>query len=416
MKAKRPISLLLLIALAAILWTGAAVAEEPIILEIYTWNDQVPYVQAVIDAYQKEHDIEFNITSVPADGEVYDNKLTVMLSGNADMDIMGIKGTAQITQYRQTGSLLELTDMIKESDLDVSNYGAMFSNITEDGHYFALPMRSTCWVLYYNTEMFDAAGLEYPGQMTWPEYADLAKKLTQKDGLEQKWGGYWVSWPGVRNFFATQMASYLTDDDLSPLQANLEFFNQLYNVDQSHMGYAEMTSTESNWLAEFENGNAAMLPNGEWFVGSILQDEAAGISDVKWEIAPMPVPEGVAPGTTVGSMEFMAVNANSTKKEAAFDFLKYLCGEEGAAIYASMGLIPAYSSDGASAAFQAAVGKESASVFFEAKKVPSELVHPDYKEISNAFAENAELYLIGEKTIEETMENFIAQRESIVKK
>jgi multiple sugar transport system substrate-binding protein len=396
--------------------SGEANAQRPVTLEILIWNDQEPYIKAVIDAYQKENNTQFNITTVPADSEEYDNKLTVMLSGNANVDIFGVKGTAQLTQYRQTGSLLELTDRIKTGGLDVNKYGTMYKNITTDGRYYALPMRSTCWVLYYNSKIFDEAGVKYPGQMTWREYGELAKRLTKGDRTNKVWGGYWVAWPAVLNFFASQMSSYLTDENLAPLKTNLELFNQFYNVDKSHMSVAEMSSTGSNWLGEFENGNVAMFPNGEWVISSILQDKAAGKTNVQWEIAPMPVPDGVAPGTTIGSMEFMAVNSASKKKDEAFKFLSYLCGEPGAEIYASMGLIPGYSSDKTSAAFRKAANKDSASVFFDAKIIQADLTTPGYNEVINAYAEHAELYLIGEKNIDETLRNFIAQRSAILKK
>jgi multiple sugar transport system substrate-binding protein len=387
-------------------------AQRPVTLDILIWNDQEPYLRAAIEAYQKVKNTQFNVTTVPADNEEYDNKLTVMLSGNAGVDIMGIKGVAQLTQYRQTGSLLEITDRVN-GEVDVSKYGAIFNNVMSDGRYFALPMRSTCWVLYYNRKLFDDAGLKYPGQMTWREYGELAKALTKGTGANKIWGGYWVAWPAVLNFFASQQASYLTDSDLSPLKANLELFNQFYNVDKSHMGVAEMSSTGSNWLGEFENGNVAMLPNGEWVISSILQDAADGKTNVQWEIAPMPVPDGVAPGTTIGSLEFMAINSASQKKDEAFEFLSFLCGEPGAEIYASMGLIPGYSSDKTAAAFKAAVNKDSSTVFFDAKKIQADLTTPGYNEVINAYAEHAELYLIGEKSIDETMRNFTTQRSSI---
>jgi multiple sugar transport system substrate-binding protein len=404
-----------IVLLAVSIFSGCNSKSAPA-LEVLIWNDQEPFLRAVIDAYGKEknQDLRFNITTVHADGDEYDNKLTVMLSANAGVDIVGIKGIAQITQYRNTGSLLDLTDRIKNSNLDVTKYGTMFTNIAQDGRYFILPMRSTCWVLYYNPDIFDEAGLPYPQQMTWGEYGELAMKLTKGQGMNRQWGSYWVFW--IPNFFAIQYGSYLTDEDLNPLKTNLELFNKFYNIDKSHMSLSEMSTTESNWIAEFQNGHTAMLPNGEWVVGMILQDEAQGKSNVRWEIAPMPVPEGVAPGTTIGSMEFMAISKASKMQDEAYDFLSFLCGERGAEIYASMGLIPAYSSDKVSAAFQKAVNKESAKVFFNANKIQEQLVDPRYNEIANAYYEHAELYAIGEKSLNETIANFIAQRNAILRK
>jgi multiple sugar transport system substrate-binding protein len=393
--------------------TSSGSEQKPVSVEILVWNDQEPYIRAVIDAYKKTKNVEFNLTTVPADADEYDNKLTVMLSANAGLDIFAIKTIAQLVQFSSTGSLLDLTDMISSNNLDISRFGKIFKDVSPNGRYYSLPMRNSAWVLFYNKQLFDEAGLPYPGQLTWTEYASLAKQLTKGSGVNKQWGGYWVSWPPMLNFFAVQKGSYLTDGDLEPLRYNLQLFNQFYNVDKSHMSVAEMSSTGSNWLGEFENGKVAMLPNGEWVVGMILQDIADGKTNVSWEIAPMPVPEGALPGTTVGGFTPVAISSKSQKKQDAFDFLAFLCGEQGAEIFAGMGIIPGYLSEKTSDAFKKASGKATANAFFETNLIMQDLIDPKYNEVVNAYAEHAQLYLLGEKTLDETIQNFTVQRAQI---
>ena len=66
-----------------------------------------------------------------------------------------------------------------------------------------MPYRQDFWVLYYNKNLFDAAGLDYPDHVTWDEYADLAQKLTGTDAAGQKvYGTYHHIWRSVMQAIA----------------------------------------------------------------------------------------------------------------------------------------------------------------------------------------------------------------------
>ena len=110
-------------------------------------------------------------------------------------------------------------------------------------------------------------------------------------------------------------------------------------------------------------------------INMLLNDINAGKTDVSWEIAPMPIPDVVEPGTTWGQFQFAGITSTTKHPEESFDFLKYLCGPEGAAIYASTGMVHAYTDEGAEAAYKEAVGKDSVSVIFNAKRSRN-LRHP----------------------------------------
>ncbi|NLP34290.1 MAG: sugar ABC transporter substrate-binding protein [Clostridiales bacterium] len=384
-------------------------SDETIELEFYIWSDEENYISKVVEKYNAENNrnVKINLTTIPNDD--YDDKMKVLLSGGANVDIIDIRGLSQVSMYVETGTLLDITDYVATSNLDISNYGPMWETSVQDGKTYSLPTRTTCWMLIYNKDIFDANGIEMPEQLTWTEYGELAKQLTSND----IYGGYWVPW--IFQFAAIQRGVYLNSDDTSALRESIELLNQFYNIDKSHMSYAELSATNADYLAEFENGNAAMLPNGEWVINMLLQDAAAGKTDVNWEVAPMPIPDGVEPGTTWGQFQFAGINSATKYPEEAFDFLSYLCGPDGSAIYAEAGMIHAYSGEEAEEAYKQAVGKESVSVIFNAKKIQESPLDSNYDEISAAWNENVQLYLLGEKTIEETMDKFLSQRESIVK-
>ena len=145
----------------------------------------------------------------------------------------------------------------------------------------------------------------------------------------------------------------------------------------------------------------------------LMNAQASGDTNVNWEVAPMPVPEGVADGTSWGQFQYAAITSGCKHPDEAYDFLNYLCGEKGSEIYASTGMIHAYSSDSAEQALEKASGKASVHYLFDAKKVQEQPNVAGYDEYVNALKENAELYFLGEEDINKCMKDFTAQADEL---
>ncbi len=381
-------------------------------LKFYIWSDEENYMTEVVDNYNTSQDtVTVELISIP--NETYDDKLRVMLSAGSDADIVDIRTMDQMLQYQKAGALYDLTDMVKSSNLDVSNYGAFWDLTYQDGVVPALPTRTTCWMLFYNADMFQEAGIIMPEQLTWNQYRTIAKQLTSGDGSQ--YGGCWVDWYMYQSL-ATQKGTHIIDDDLTDVREAIQFINDLLNTDASHTPIAELKSNDSQYLADFENGRTAMLINGEWLINMLRSDAETGKTDVNWEVAPMPVAHNMEPGTTWGSFQFAGIPSTAKHPDASFDFLEYLCGDGGASVLPKYGMLPAYSNSTAQVAFDQAVGKESASkVIFNAKQMPEKPSYDRYHEVLMAFTEHAELYFNGEKDLDTTMKNFERQRTQIMK-
>ncbi|MDF2938570.1 MAG: sugar transporter substrate-binding protein, partial [Paenibacillaceae bacterium] len=92
----------------------------------------------------------------------------------------------------------------------------------------------------------------------------------------------------------------------------------------------------------FYNNNVAMMNMGSWFIATQIAKVQSGESKAKnWGIVKYPHPDGVAAGTTLGTITSLAVNKKSAKKDAALEFMKFITGKEGAAVIAATGTIPA---------------------------------------------------------------------------
>ncbi|UQZ81798.1 glycerol-3-phosphate transporter periplasmic binding protein [Paenibacillus konkukensis] len=81
----------------------------------------------------------------------------------------------------------DIGDLIKKYNFDVTKLNpalvAQMKNLTPEGKLFGLPYNNNDFVLFYNKDIFDKFGVDYPTDgMTYDEIYELAKKLTRVDG------------------------------------------------------------------------------------------------------------------------------------------------------------------------------------------------------------------------------------------
>ena len=382
-------------------------------LHVLVWADEYDYMSAVAEAYNAiSNGVTVQIS--PASNDSYEENLESLLAYST-YDLVGTKGIAKTVQLSTKGLLLDITDYVKSSiangSIDISSYGNMFNDITYDGRYYAFPTRTTCWALFYNKDLFDQAGISYPKQMTWDEYADLAMSLT--DPNRGIYGGYFLPW--LPSCIALQSGSYLTDDDLSPLRNSLAYLNMLY-TSGSHVSFHEMEEVEDpseDVYNIFESGRIAMVPNGEWMVNILSSDAALGKTSTNWDIAPMPISPGQEDNTTWGQYQYIGICSSTNYPDAAYDFLSFLCGKRGAEIYAANSIISAYSDSDTITSYLQASGHESARYFFEARKIQEQLPIWGYQEMIVSCRSVSDAYFAGTITLDEALSQFSSDRTAI---
>ncbi len=382
-------------------------------LRVLVWADEFDYVSAVAEAYNAISN-GITVQIIPASNDSYEDNLETLLA-DSTYDLVGTKGIAKTVQLSTNRLLLDITDYVKSSisssTIDISAYGNMFNDITYNGRYYAFPTRTTCWALFYNKHLFDQAGIPYPEQMTWDEYADLALSLTNHEkGI---YGGYFLPW--LPSCIALQSGSYLTDDDLTPLHNSLEYLNSLY-TSGSHVSFHEMEEIEDppeDVYNIFESGCIAMVPNGEWMVNILSSDAASGKTDVDWDIAPMPIAPGQEDNTTWGQYQYMGICSSTKYPDAAYDFLSFLCGKRGAEIYAANSIVSAYSDNDTITSYLQTSRHESARYFFEAKKIQEQLPIQGYQEMIVSCRNVSDAYFAGTITLDEALSQFSAERAAI---
>ncbi|MBE0601256.1 MAG: extracellular solute-binding protein, partial [Firmicutes bacterium] len=247
---------------------------------------------------------------------------------------------------------------VAADNFDLSNYAGMDKQcVTLDGALGGLPFRSDFWVLYYNKTLFDKAGVAYPtSDMTWDEYADLAEKMTVNAGIDSIYGTHYHTWlSAVVNWAVCDGAYTLADGVYDQLQY-FYALNQRLEDYGACMEYSELRAANLHYSAAFYQGNIAMLPMGSWFIGTLIAQKAQGTFDFDWSFVSVPHMDGVAAKSSFGNLTAMSMNKAAANKDAAWAFIKYACGEEGAKAIAAVGTRPGYASAEVAAAMASTPG------------------------------------------------------------
>jgi multiple sugar transport system substrate-binding protein len=169
------------------------------------------------------------------------------------------------------------------------------------------------------------------------------------------------------------------------------------------MDYGSLKAGQIHYSSVFKNGEIATLPMGSWFIGSLIAAEQEGEFDFDWGVAKYPHPEGVEAGTTAGTLTSLAINENSQNKDAAWDFIKFYSGVEGAKALAATGNLPAIRTPEVLEVFSNLEGMpEEANEALQTTTVRLELpMHPKVGAVEQILNEEHELIMTNSVTVDE---------------
>lgn len=326
-----------------------AMAEEAKTLTVAAWDvETTAYLAATKEAYEASHP-GVTIEYIDLASQDYNQKLTTMLAGGDKVDVVDVKELSDLTNWIEQGFVEDLTPYITEAGYTLDNYTGMHQFYqNENGDQYALPFRSDYWVLYYNKDLFDAAGVDYPtNDMTWDAYKELALQMTSgEEGVDKIYGSHYHTWLSAAvNWAVCDGVNTLADGEYSDLAYFYQLVQDLEDAG-AVMEYSELKASGLHYKGAFEAGNIAMLPMGYWFVATLIQDQADGNVNFDFGITSVPHLEEVAAGSSFGSPTGCAINISSEQKDLAWDFISWRCSEEGAKALAATGARPAYVSEG----------------------------------------------------------------------
>lgn len=325
--------------------------DEKVTLTWAIWDEATtPYWSAMKDAYESTHD-NVEIKMVDLGSSDYMTVLATELSGDGtDFDVVTIKDVPGYATLVQKNAIIALDDYIKADNVDLAKFSGATDQVTVDGSLYELPFRNDFWVLFYNKDIFDAAGVDYPtNDMTWDEYDALARKVTDTTFGSQVYGAHYHTWRSTIGLMG------VLDGQHTILDGDYEFMKPYYEMvlaqeaDGVCRKYSDLKTEGLHYSAAFSNGDVAMMNMGSWYIPTLMSNLASGDYDKElcgnWGIVKYPHAEGVEAGSTLGTITGLAVTSATADKDAAWDFVNWASGAEGAKVMASTGNFPAVVTD-----------------------------------------------------------------------
>lgn len=289
---------------------------------VAVWNE--PNSDEALNMYaqaEKATGIEVDVTVIPESD--YSSKLNQMVStGDTSTDIY-VVWENDISNFAQVGGILPLDDYLKQSTIKTDDFIDAVYKLSEGlGGTYGLPWCAATEILYYNQDMFDAAGIEYPdNNWRYDDFKAAAEKLTQKadDGTTEVYG---TALPNTQTWWAGIGAA--GDKVYDPATGKMEIGTGAVSFisdfkEMSEKGIAPAPSSDTADL--FAAGKAAMSWQGSWNIGT-YGDKL----DFNWDIATLPTDQKKYNTLHTG---FYTINAKSQNQDSAFKVIEYLMGEEG---------------------------------------------------------------------------------------
>jgi multiple sugar transport system substrate-binding protein len=311
---------------------------DKVTLRIGTWEggDGQSMQQKIADEYMaKNPDVKIVIESVP---DQYGTKLLTQIAAGDAPDIFQI-GDGDIRTFMEKGALEELTPFVdgKNGIKEEDYYENVLSVGKIDDKLYTMPKDYSTLAVFYNKSLFDKAGVPYPeAGWTWDDFYDISKKLTKKeDGKIVQWG---TRLGGAEQRFLTPLlysyeGSVISEDgtkidgqlNSEGSKTALNLYHDMYFKDKVAPSTSDTEAFKGVDL--FSAGKVAMNLMGRWPVTDYKANPDLKFGTVE-------LPQG--PNGEVNSIFYAGYGlySKSEHKEAAWDYLKFLTGKEGASVFA----------------------------------------------------------------------------------
>ncbi|MDR0909873.1 MAG: extracellular solute-binding protein [Spirochaetaceae bacterium] len=309
---------------------------------LYYWScftgDSKTWDEWRVGEFRKQYpNITVNMQSVPESAGVTNGQLAAAIASGNPPDVISADNYVPTYGMAGQGAFESWAPYLDAIDLKISDFLPGFQNLINfKGVPYLLPQDSNIYMLFINTDMADAAGLDYKNNppKTMEDLEKWAAALTKKDaaGTTTTYGFLpWIDrgnddgtlWPfmfGADMVDADKGILELTDPKCVAAFQWLKDYPKKLGIDVNVAnGFTKSAGGFFSPDHPFFQGKLAMTVSGNWTTKP-LRDYAP---NVKYICVPIPAPAGGRyGGTTLGSNVF-AIPKGSKRPDLAATFFKF---------------------------------------------------------------------------------------------
>jgi multiple sugar transport system substrate-binding protein len=346
------------LALALLLAACHREPASPQPISFMIWGDpaEVAAYEALVAAFEEQYpEVDIALQTLPSQGD-FNRRLAADFAGGNPADIL-LMNYRRYTLFASQGGLEPLgaylagSSLLEESDF----FPQTLSAFTLDGQLWCIPQNISSLVVYFNLDLFEAAGLPSPHRgWTLDEFLAAAQALTRDldgDGSIDQYGvGIDPSMVRLAPFI-WMAGGELVDDPTNPTRLAIDSpealsaFQWFVDLQVAH-GVAPSAAAEAAEESEnrFLNGRLGMYFNSRRGVPTYRT-----ITAFDWDIAPLPA--GAQPAGILHSDAY-CMAAAAENKEDAWKFIEFANSSTGQTLVAQTGrTVPSLTEVASSPAF-----------------------------------------------------------------
>ncbi|MGP4108124.1 ABC transporter substrate-binding protein [Virgibacillus sp. L01] len=397
---------------------GSNSSTTEITLGFYSSGSADEKMNEIIDQFEEEHpDIKVKTQNAPY--QQFFQKLDTQIAGGNAPDVWLSDGVF-VQKYAERGAAKDLTDLI-EKDLDKEEYFGLDFNKGSEGKYWAVPQGIQIASLFYNKDMFDKAGVDYPDDTwTWEDLKEAGAKLTldrkgnnaNETGFESSSiNQYGLTFFNITEGWMTVLKSHgggvLGEDLKNSIVDSPENKEAVeYIVDGMERGIftdpSDLQSFQSP-MSPFPSETAAMR------IGIYARVLAANETGVNYDVTVLPKgPDGKRFAPVIANSWIISNSTSDKKAEAAWEWIKYwVSSDDVQKKWAELGeAVPVKKSVANSDLFLNSGDKpENKQAFLDSFDFAGTLdVNAVWSEWVKKMGDNLNRAFLGETTVEESLE------------
>jgi arabinogalactan oligomer/maltooligosaccharide transport system substrate-binding protein len=314
-----------LLAAVALLSALPGAAADLVVWHAYRAEEKAA-LEKVVAAYNARKDAKARVTTLAVPYDAFADKISAAVPRGKGPDVF-IYAQDRLGGWIEAGKTVEPIDFFLDDATRARFVPTTMEAMTYRGSVYGLPLNYKVITLVYNKKL-----VKDPPKTT-AELVALAKKVGDpkagRFGLAYSYADFYYH-AALMNAFGGRVFDPGAKPALDNPQ-NVKSCELLMRwLDKDQILPAEPSTALITSL--FNEGKAAMVFSGPWFLGEIAKG-------IEWGLAPLPivVEANGAPMKPWMTVEGVYVAAPSQQKDAAYDFARYLTDVEAARVMALEG-------------------------------------------------------------------------------